>query len=208
MEKNAGVTFSSALTMASPASDDFSAVQAARLAAHYGLPPAHAALVKKDLEDLQEMPVAVQKKKLEEIEKAVANLVSAAQLRLPAAPRGCTRTAAPPAHRSRVPQKYILYERIGGGAFGNVYKGCVARRWARQWRRLTRRPPRSAPKDKPKNIVAVKIIDLEDTSDDVMTINRELAALSQARRAPASRSRAVSPPRLSAGRCRAASARS
>jgi serine/threonine-protein kinase 24/25/MST4 len=51
---------------------------------------------------------------------------------------------------------YKLLEKVGGGAFGTVYKG----------QRL-----------KDDKIVAIKVIDLEESKDDIETINREIMAL-------------------------------
>jgi hypothetical protein len=59
------------------APDDFSDVEAARLAACYGLPPAHGALLKKQMEDIQGLSTRVQKQRLKEIERSVASMVSA-----------------------------------------------------------------------------------------------------------------------------------
>jgi len=54
--------------------------------------------------------------------------------------------------------EYFLLKQIGSGGFGNVYKGI---------------------RRKDGLIVAIKIIDLEESSDDIMTISREIAALTQ-----------------------------
>ncbi len=59
--------------------------------------------------------------------------------------------------------EYFLLQKIGGGGFGAVYKGL---------------------KRDTNSIVAVKIIDLEEASDDIQTITREIATLAQGKHCP------------------------
>jgi serine/threonine protein kinase len=51
---------------------------------------------------------------------------------------------------------YFLTDKVGSGAFGSVYKGI---------------------RRKDEKIIALKIIDLEESQDDIATINREIMAL-------------------------------
>lgn len=54
--------------------------------------------------------------------------------------------------------EYLLDQKVGSGAFGSVYRGRRKR---------------------DNQVVAIKVIDLEETKDDIMTINREITALTQ-----------------------------
>ncbi len=58
--------------------------------------------------------------------------------------------------------EYVIVKKVGSGAFGSVYQG----------------------RRKDGVIVAIKIIDLEETSDDIETINREIQALINAKSCP------------------------
>lgn len=59
--------------------------------------------------------------------------------------------------------EYVIAKKVGSGAFGSVYQG---------------------KRKKDGVIVAIKIIDLEETSDDIDTINREIQALINAKSCP------------------------
>lgn len=56
--------------------------------------------------------------------------------------------------------EYMLVKRVGSGAYGSVYQG-------------VRKSDQKA--------VAIKVIDLEESGDDIMVINREIVALTQGR---------------------------
>jgi serine/threonine-protein kinase 24/25/MST4 len=58
---------------------------------------------------------------------------------------------------------YFLTEKIGSGGFGSVYRGMIR---------------------KTGQVCAIKVIDLEETSDDIITISREIAALTQGKACP------------------------
>ncbi len=59
--------------------------------------------------------------------------------------------------------EYEILEQVGSGAFGNVYKGL------RKRDQLT---------------VAIKVIDLEESKDDIQTINREITTLANGKTCP------------------------
>lgn len=75
----------------------------------------------------------------------------------------------------------MIDKAVGSGAFGSVYLGYCARECHVQ-NPLILIGHRHSRKDGTK--VAIKIIDLEETSDDIMTINREIMALTQGRICP------------------------
>eukprot|EP00475_Leptophrys_vorax_P016507 TRINITY_DN2295_c0_g1_i1.p1 TRINITY_DN2295_c0_g1~~TRINITY_DN2295_c0_g1_i1.p1 ORF type:complete len:602 (+),score=158.96 TRINITY_DN2295_c0_g1_i1:83-1888(+) len=59
---------------------------------------------------------------------------------------------------------YLKLGKLGGGAFGDVFRGIALK--------------------KPSEEVAIKVIDLEETKDDIMIIHREITTLSQSRLCP------------------------
>jgi serine/threonine-protein kinase 24/25/MST4 len=64
--------------------------------------------------------------------------------------------------------KWFLISKLGTGGFGSVYKAF-----------LRQLDPATGVMKSTKHLIAVKVIDLEETKDDIATITREINALSQ-----------------------------
>jgi len=96
------------------------------LAKKYQLSDAHKEYLRKEVEDITDLPEQQAIDALKQLEKDLKE------------------------------GEYRLVAKIGSGAFGSVYRGC---------------------RQKDQKVVAIKIIDLEDSKDDITTITREITAL-------------------------------